>query len=779
MIVMKQILSVCKRLVHRVSLALLIVLITGYAASAKDTQLINTLSPSEKQWLIENPVIRLGIDRAFPPFGSITDSNEYVGFTADYMNLISERLGIQFDAAKDASWNETIKLAKSGEIDMIAGLVNTKERQSYLDFTPSYVKTPTIIINDGLKNGYLGGIKNLNGKTVAAEKGSFVSEMLSKEYPKIKLVLVKNTQLALSMVANGQADAYIGNAVTASYIIKQIGLHSLFYSGTTPYSSNHSIGIVKSNSMLTSVMHKALASIDQKTRDSIAQKWFGMQIHPQVRRSTAIGLAAIAALALVLSAIWIITLYKARRALRRSERKNRHQANIDSLTGLINRRYMYEVLGSETAKPKNAEYGFALLFLDLDEFKEINDTLGHSIGDELLKAVADRLVGCVRINDTVGRLGGDEFIIILKAIHQQENIERIAQDVCKALSAEFIIQNHHINVSTSIGITQFPKDATTADDLLINADHAMYAGKNNGGNGYCFFNDAMREAMIKRNETLRDLKLAVTENQFELHYQPILNFKTGEITKAEALIRWRHPQQGLISPEIFIQLAEESGQINEIGEWVFKQAAQQVAIWQKKYSPTFQISINTSPLQYRDNGIDIDSWCVYLEQLGLAGQSIIVEITEGLLMESSSAVKEKLWSLRDAGIEVAIDDFGTGYSSLSYLKMFDIDYLKIDQSFVSNLVADSEDVALCEAITVMAHKLGCTVVAEGVEKEGQSQLLQKAGCDFGQGYLFSKPLPADEFVELLTTSQLKTEQPKQVVKMLPERKRATPVGAAL
>lgn len=767
-----------KKVTHLVTLALLCLLLSP-PSMAKSQQLVNTLSPSERQWLINNPVIKLGIDRAFPPFGSITENNEYVGFTADYMKLISERLGIEFDVFKDAPWNETISLAKSGGIDMIAGLVNTVERQNYLDFSPTYIKTPTIIINDGLKNGYPGDIRNLENKIVAVEKGSFVSDMLSKEYPSITQIQVKNTELALSMVARNKADAYIGNAATASFIIKQMGLNNLFYAGTTPYSSNHSIGVVKNNPMLTSVMNKALASIDQETHDSIANKWFGMQVRPHIQRSTAIGLATLALLALALSAFWINTLYRTKKALRLSERKIRQQANVDSLTGLINRRHMLEVLNYEINKPKGSGSEFALLFLDLDEFKEINDTLGHSIGDELLKSVSERLRRCVRINDTVSRLGGDEFIIILKEVHKKADIERIAQSVCDTLNKEFMIQDHQITVSTSIGITQFPKDAATADDLLINADQAMYAGKHNGGDGYSFFDDSMRQAMIERNQTLRDLKLAVPGNQFELHYQPILDLDSGKITKAEALIRWRHPTRGLISPDIFIQLAEESGQIIEIGEWVFREAAKQAAIWQQSYSPTFQISINTSPLQYRDNGIDINSWCHYLEQLGLTGQAIIVEITEGLLMESSSAVKEKLWHLRDAGIEVAIDDFGTGYSSLSYLRKFDIDYLKIDQSFVSNLSADSEDIALCEAIIVMAHKLGCDVVAEGVEEKDQSQLLKNAGCDFGQGYLFSKPLSASDFTLLLNSSHRPNDSYKDSIDTSPKTKRATPVSAAL
>ena len=741
--------SMGKKASQWMTFAMLIAFATTFMASSQTPTLLDKLSPTEQLWLIDNPVIKLGIDRAFPPFGSITEDNEYIGFTADYMNLISERLGVQFEVFKDAPWSETISLAKSGKIDMIAGLVNTSERQNYLHFSSVYVKNPTTIFNDGLKNGYLGSLEKLENKTVAVEDGSFISDLLSKEYPNIKQLLVRNTEIALSIVASHKADAYIGNAATASYLIKKMGLNSLFYSGATPYYSNHSIGIVKPNAVLASIMNKALASIDQPTHEAIAEKWFAMEVNPHVRRSTVIGLAVAAFIILALSAAWIKTLYSTRKSLRASEEKIRQQANIDSLTGLNNRRCMYDILSADIDKPMEDGNNFALLFMDLDEFKDVNDTLGHSIGDELLKNVAKRLQNCVRSIDTVGRLGGDEFIIILREVDQQNIIEQLAKRICQSLSSEFKIQEHMISVSTSIGITRFPQDATTADGLLVNADQAMYARKNNGRNGYSFFNDEMREAMIQRNKTIQDLKTATFENQLELHYQPILDLNTGEIIKAEALVRWIHPERGLISPKSFIQLAEESGQINEIGEWIFRQAAKQIAKWRTKYSTTLQVSINTSPIQYRNNGINIESWCAYLEQLNLSGQAIVLEITEGLLMESSSAVKEKLWSLRDAGFEVAIDDFGTGYSSLSYLKKFDIDYLKIDQSFVSNLTADSEDSALCEAISVMAHKLGCKVVAEGIETEEQSQVLQEAGCDYGQGYLFSRPVPAEQFTGLL------------------------------
>ena len=707
------------------------------------------LNEQEKQWITQNPVIRVGIDRAFPPFGFVTEENQYKGFTADVLSLIATRLGIKLEILKDTAWNDTIQLAQQGDIDLIAGIVNTADRQHYLHFTPSYIETPTIIINDGLKNGYIGQLKNLHNKRVAVEKGSFASDVLAKDHPQIIQVAVQNTEVALGLVAAGRADAYIGNAVAASFLIKELGLSSLFFSGQTPYSSNHSLGITKPNPLLASIMSKTLASIDQHTKDTLATKWFGMQVYPHISQSTALTLAGLSCLLLALAGTWIYTLHRARKALHLSERTVRYQANVDSLTGLINRRYLYTILTDECSRPTDSQQHFALLFLDLDQFKEVNDTLGHNIGDELLKRVAKRLRNCVRADDLVGRLGGDEFTIILYDVQETKDLARIATTICNSLSNEFRVQGHSINVSTSIGITRFPQDAWSADEILINADQAMYACKNNGSNGFCFFNEHMREAMIQRSQTLRDLRFAIEAKQLELYYQPIMNLRTGEITKAEALIRWNHPEKGMISPATFIQLAEESGLIHEIGEWIFKQAAKQVTLWRQEYSPTLQISINTSPLQYKEHGIDIKRWSNYLNQLGLAGQALIMEITEGLLMESNTSVKSKLLHMRDVGIEVAIDDFGTGYSSLSYLKKFDIDYLKIDQSFVANLTADSEDLALCEAITVMAHKLGCKVVAEGIETQEQRTLLQDADCDYGQGYLFSKPLAAGDFTRLL------------------------------
>lgn len=427
------------------------------------------------------------------------------------------------------------------------------------------------------------------------------------------------------------------------------------------------------------------------------------------------------------------------------------QANFDPLTGLPNRRMFHDRLQQEIRKAHRANLSLALMFLDLDRFKEVNDTLGHGMGDLLLKEAAQRLTHCLRETDTVARLGGDEFIVILSELDKLDSTERVAQDILQKLAEPYQLDDEVLYVSASIGITLFPEDAIEIDALIKNADQAMYAAKNAGRSRFSYFTPAMQEASQTRMRLTNDLRRALADNQLMIYYQPIVDLATGTTQKAEALIRWQHPIRGLISPAEFIPIAEDTGMIVDIGNWVFHEAAGQVAQWRATYHPEFQISINKSPVQFhRDPDTQHHAvWLEYLRQLDLSGHSIVVEITEGLLLDASPAVTEQLLLFRDANIQVSLDDFGTGYSSLAYLKKFDIDYIKIDQSFTRNLTPDSDDMVLCEAIIVMAHKLGIKVIAEGVETTEQRDLLIAAKCDYGQGYLFSRPVPAREFEKLL------------------------------
>ena len=437
-------------------------------------------------------------------------------------------------------------------------------------------------------------------------------------------------------------------------------------------------------------------------------------------------------------------------AKREAEKLIWQQANYDSLTGLANRKLLQDRLEQEIKKANRTDQSVALLYLDLDQFKDVNDTLGHQVGDRLLQEAANRLSDCIRQVDTVARLGGDEFTIIMGGLDDYASVDRVASAVLDHMSRPFKFGDETAYVSASIGITFYPQDGTETDQLLKNADQAMYAAKNLGRNCFQYFTPSMQKAAMTRMSTVKDLHKALSNSEFVLHYQPIVDLVSGDICKGEALIRWQHPEHGLMTPDRFITYAEETRLINEIGDWVFREALDRVSHWRQTYNPEFQVCINASPIQFDSKSTHVDHWIDHLQQLELPGRSIAIEITEGLLMENVGKFTKNLLMFRDAGIQVSLDDFGTGYSSLAYLKKFDIDYLKIDRSFVQNLGQDSDDIVLCHAIIAMAHKLGLKVVAEGIETRQQRALLESAGCDFGQGYLFSRALPTSEFEELLS-----------------------------
>ncbi|MES3021442.1 MAG: EAL domain-containing protein [Pseudomonadota bacterium] len=423
------------------------------------------------------------------------------------------------------------------------------------------------------------------------------------------------------------------------------------------------------------------------------------------------------------------------------------QANFDALTGLPNRSMFRDRLEHEIQKAERAGQRLALMFIDLDQFKEVNDTLGHDIGDVLLKQAAERLAACVRGVDTVARIGGDEFTVILGELDDSATVERVAREIVHTLAQPFHVAQNTLHVSASVGITLYPEDARDADVLIKNADQAMYAAKNHGRDQFHYFTQRMQQVAQVRMRMINDLRGALAKQQFELLYQPIVGLATGALHKAEALLRWRHPERGTVNPAEFIPVAEQTGMIGAIGEWAYQHATDQARIWRKTIDPQFQVSVNMSPMQLRtratggggQGGLGPVGKVVQVNRDAAA----ILEITEGLLLESSNAVLEQLQLLRDAGVQLAIDDFGTGYSALSYLRNFHVDYLKIDQTFVMKLSEHSDDLTMCEAIIAMAHKLGIKVIAEGIESEEQRRLLARAGCDYGQGYLFARPLTAE------------------------------------
>lgn len=427
---------------------------------------------------------------------------------------------------------------------------------------------------------------------------------------------------------------------------------------------------------------------------------------------------------------------------KRNEEKIWRQANYDDLTGLPNRQLFRDRLEQDIQRTGRAGHGLALLFIDLDRFKEVNDTIGHLAGDRLLVEVARRILHCVRKTDTVARLGGDEFTVVMSDMSSNERVGAVAQAILDELAEPFQIDNETAYLTASIGITLFPNDGSEVIELMQYADQAMYAAKQYR-NQFRFFTAELHHAAVARRQMANELRESLGRGEFEVYYQPIVDLQTGGIDKAEALLRWRHPRLGQVGPSEFIPVAESSGLINTLGDWVFRQAAHWVLERRARTGVPFQVSINKSPIQFASDQTEL-SWIAWLDAIGLCGEAIVIEVTEGLLLNNRPETLEKLSRFREAGLKLAIDDFGTGYSALAYLKKFNADYLKIDHSFVRDLVDNRENQALVAAMIDMAHTLGIKVIAEGVETAAQRDWLIAAGCDYGQGYLFGRPAPAGQ-----------------------------------
>ncbi len=427
-------------------------------------------------------------------------------------------------------------------------------------------------------------------------------------------------------------------------------------------------------------------------------------------------------------------------AQKRAESQIAYMARHDGLTGLANRAVLLEKMEEELARLRRYGSHFTVFLLDLDLFKTVNDSLGHPVGDQLLKAVSGRLLGCIRETDTVARLGGDEFAILATAEGDQRDAAiATAGKILGAISAPYDLEGHNLHIGTSIGIALAPVHGTEVDQLMKNADLALYKAKSEGRDAYRFFEDAMGVEVRTRRAHQIDLRNALTNEEFELYYQPIVDIQTRQTTSIEALIRWHHPQRGMISPADFIPLAEETGLINQIGEWVLRRACLDAVNWPSNV----KVSVNLSAVQFRKIG-PVDHFSKVLRDSGLPPERLELEITETVLLHGNAENVETLHKLREMRISIVLDDFGTGYSSLSYLRMFPFDKIKIDRSFVHELAKNADCAAIVSAVAGLGRSLRIGTVAEGVETEDQLLLVRAAGCTHVQGYLFGRPCPAAE-----------------------------------
>ena len=426
-----------------------------------------------------------------------------------------------------------------------------------------------------------------------------------------------------------------------------------------------------------------------------------------------------------------------------------HLAHHDSLTGLPNRMLFIDRLKLSLAQAKRHKKNLALLYLDVDNFKTINDSLSHAVGDLFLQGVASRLVACMRDEDTISRLGGDEFIIILPGVESVDGAILVAKRIMDALSKPIICDDHELVRNASIGITLFPSDGDNPETLIKNADMAMYRAKEQGRHTYQLYNPAMQTKVIQRLSLEHNLRKAHRQKEFVVHYQPKINMQTGHVSGMEALVRWLRPGVGMVNPAKFIPLAEETGLIVPIGEWVLQEACRVTRELHDQGRDDFCVSVNLSGRQFLWQHDLVEMLESVLDQSGLAPNALELEITESVVMHNVEGAIATMNKLHAMGVSLSLDDFGTGYSSMQYLKHFPLDVLKVDQSFVRGIPGHPEDIAIVKSIISMAHTLNLKVVAEGVEHQAQADFLAENGCDQSQGYLYSKPLPIDDLVDFL------------------------------
>ncbi|MBE0568125.1 MAG: EAL domain-containing protein [Deltaproteobacteria bacterium] len=432
---------------------------------------------------------------------------------------------------------------------------------------------------------------------------------------------------------------------------------------------------------------------------------------------------------------------------KRMEEAIRHQAHHDPLTHLPNRLLLMDILSIELAKAQRGKKRFAVLFLDLDRFKHINDTLGHDTGDQLLKEVAERLRGCLRASDTVSRMGGDEFNILLTDVPHADDIITIAQKVVDSFGKDFRIGKHEFHTTTSMGISIYPEDGETMEALFKKADIAMYHAKEQGGNSYQFFNNAMNTRLIERTRLERWLRQALHRAELSVHYQPQFTIEPRQVICAEALVRWRHPELGMLAPARFIPIAEEIGLIDAIDEWVLKTTCAQFNEWNDAGLPPLRATVNLSAKHFRKSDF-VERIAEILRETGFDPQNLDIEISESVAMRNLEQAIPNMKRLAEMGVGITIDNFGTGYSSLSYLKKLPVRKIKIDKSFIQGIADESADRAIIGAVTVMSRDMNLRVIAAGVETEEQLDFLKSTGCQEAQGFLFCRPLPAEEFRKL-------------------------------
>lgn len=740
-------------LICRAKLTLLVLCILLSVTSVYATQLED--EPGQR--------IRVGV---FPnsPVAFKDKNGQWRGISIDVLQAIADKQEWKLEYVQ-GSFSELLNYFETNKIDIVSMMAYTDKRAKKYTFS----KNP-LISNWGLvytrPDSKISSLLDLKGKRVSVMKNNTHDVAFRKLIKKfdidLEIIALPNFRDVMKSVQTGKADAGVANrlfgAINANqYNLVETGI--IFNPINIHYASLH-----PDNKVILDVLDKKLLAFKENKNSvyfSAIRRWMHQSSETRSYRWLvwlALGLFSVIVVMLGLTlllrkqvAIRTHELQTEIDERREAERKLDELAYYDSLTKLPNRVSLLEHLKTATGRAKRQNNKVAVLFIDIDRFKTVNDSLGHAAGDQLIIQVANRLQSCLRDEDSINRFGGDEFVAILQDIHDLSYINHVAERMLKCFGAPIHIDSIEIFSSICIGVAIYPDDGDgDGDNLLKYADAAMYHAKEQGGNNYQLYNENLTKQIKKRLNLETRLRHALKRDEFILHYQPIFNIKDQKAIGVEALIRWQDPEFGLVMPDKFIPHAEESGLIVDIGDWVLKQACHQIKEWESQGFENLHLAVNVSSKQFEHDRL---FWSVIstLKNSGMHAQQLELEITERMFLNISNTVSESLDKLTDKGVKLSIDDFGTGYSSLSYLKQLPIDTLKIDRSFIMGIPEDQDDAQIASTIITMAHGLGMDVVAEGIETENQLQFLNNLNCRRGQGYYLSKPKSAEEITELLKT----------------------------
>jgi len=730
---------------------------------------LTLFNKEELEYIKKTKSITICVDPNWKPFEWIDSDGIYHGMGADFFKKFTNIIGIETKLYRTSTWAETINAIKSKKCEVLPMASITKERKRYLDFTEPFYKAPYVIATTDDK-AFVEDISTKLDKVYAVVRNSAIIDDFKRLYKGIKIVEVDDAVEGLSLVSNEKAFGFINITTAISYLIQQENFQNIKITGKLPIGFKIAVAIRKGNPVLTNIFRKTVSNLDSEDKNMITNRWLSIIVEEKPNYRLLYTLIALF-LAIVIAFLYRhIVLKRANDSLaKKIEEKTvelvslnlsleekvkertkqlKYQAYYDSLTKLPNRAFFYESLEECVNKVNSNKESLALFFIDLDRFKHINDSLGHHIGDEVLKIITSRLKEVVPTEYNLFRLSGDEFTIILNSLNNKNIAKELAKKILKVLEEPIEIQNYKLYITTSIGISIYPQDDKDYKNLLKNADAAMYKAKEEGRNNYQFYYTKMTEQFLDKVMMTTSIRQAIKNEEFIVYYQPQINARENKIIGLEALVRWLHPDKGLIAPFKFLPIAEESGLIVEIDKLVMKEAMKQVAIWRTENIFDGILSLNLTSKQL-ENEECLSVLNQRLNEYDFDASWLELEITESSIMNKPEEAIEKLEKIHSLGIQISIDDFGTGYSSLSYLKRFPIDKLKIDQSFVRHLPGDEEDVAIVKAVIALGNSLGLKLIAEGVETQEQKEFMIENSCVNIQGYLYAKPMSAQDTKEYI------------------------------